>query len=192
MKRRNKMMMAAATALGFSGMAYAGQGMGSGHCGQGYGMHHGMHQGEKCVRHRDRGMYRRHGMHEGYGGMQRMMSRLDLSDAQRQQIHQIMRESRAGMQGGGMGKGRGMKGEHLNRGMDLSKFMTQERFDKEAFTKAKLEKWAEQDSLRKKRRVERLNRMADRMEKIFRVLTPEQREKLIELSKNRARGTAGE
>ena len=125
-----------------------------------------------------------------------MMSRLDLSDAQRQQIRQILQESRAGMQGPGMGKGRGpgrgMRGMRQHRGMDLSKFMTKERFDKEAFKKARLEKWAQQDSLRKEQRAERLDRMADRMEKIFRVLTPEQREKLIELSKNQARGTAGE
>ncbi len=231
MKKSNKVMIAAAAALGLSTMAFAGQGMGAGNCGQGKHNGQGMHQGKGMQSAQDncgnrgqgqrmgnKGMHKGQGRHGRHGGMQKIMSQLDLSDAQRQQIRQIMQESRAGMQGQGMGrkqgmnngmgqgmyqgqgKGmnqgqgqkmgkqghKGMRGAHQRQGIDASKFMTKDSFDKEAFKKAKMEKWAQQDEMRKQRRAARLDRMADRMEKIFKVLTPEQREKLIELSQKGA------
>ena len=43
-------------------------------------------------------------------------------------------------------------------------------------------RWAAREKMRQQRQTERLDRMADRMEKVFTVLTPAQREKLIKLS----------
>ena len=223
-----------AATLGLATAAWAGQGMGSGNCGncggQGQGMQQGQDncggQGQGMQRGRGHGMGMQNGPHgkmsAGHGKnrhgarapmMKKVMSQLDLTDAQKEQIRQIMRESRQQMKGmkgqkgmgaqagpgqGKMGKGKmhGQgQGKHAGKrghlGLDASQFMSKESFDKAAFKKSLQEKWKKQDELRQQRRAVRLERMADRMEKIFKVLTPEQREKLIELSKNNGKAAAG-
>jgi len=196
--------IATAVALGLATAAWAGQGMGQGNgggqgnCGQGQGMQKG--QGQMMGQNMQRGHHGQKGQ-RGHRApmMKRMMSQLDLTDAQKTEIQQIMREGRQhmkgqkGMAGQGMkgqgkmqGQGKGMhRGQRGRLGLDASQFMSKESFDKEAFKKAMQAKWQKQDELRQQRRAARLDRMADRMEKIFKVLTPEQREKLIELSKQK-------
>ncbi len=129
--------------------------------------------------------------------MKKMMQDLNLSDEQRNKIREVMRESRGQMNNGGKGYRHGNLGGQgkMNRQgigmhkrergmikMDASKFMSANSFDKEAYKKSVQERWKKMDELRAKRREAKLNMMADRMEKIFNILTPAQREKLIELS----------
>jgi Spy/CpxP family protein refolding chaperone len=182
MKKNVKLITAAA--MGLATAAWAGQGMGADHC------KNGGPQGPMMGRQMTLGGC----AHEGRGEhrapmMKKVLSRLDLSDSQRAQIRAIfLEEKKAKIERKlerikeGKGMRRGPQGRH---GVDLSRFMSRERFDKEAFKKAMQEKWTAQEKMRQARRAERLDRMADRMEKIFAVLTPEQREKLIEWSKKR-------
>ncbi|WP_457607118.1 Spy/CpxP family protein refolding chaperone [Nitratifractor sp.] len=207
-----KGIIATTAALGLAGMLYAGNGMGPGNgrgncgnCGNG-GPQMGQNGGQGCAQEMHRGQGKQGAMHGRHGKrgmhapmMKKVFSQLNLSDEQKQQIRQIMRESRQqkgmkgqGMRGQGMGmqgqgmKGQGMKGQRRGRlGLDASAFMNKENFDKEAFKKALQQKWEQQDKMRQQRRAQRLERMADRMEKIFKVLSPEQRQKLIELSKQK-------
>ena len=161
--------------------------------GKGQGMGQGMHAGAgQCG---NRGMQRGHGRAKGMQRhgmraemMQKVMSQLDLTDEQKKQIRLIRLEAQKERieakiarvrQGKGPGMHRGKRGRHA---MDLSRFMTPEKFDKAAFKKAMQERWAAREKMRQQRQAERLERMADRMEKVFNVLTPVQREKLIKLS----------
>jgi len=190
MKKGKAITIITAATLGLASAAYAGQGMGPA---KGQGMGQGMQAGaEQCGK---RGMKRAHGMAKGMerqgvraAMMQRVMSQLDLSDEQKKEIRLIRLEAQKERieakiarvrQGKGPGMHRGKKGR---RAMDFSAFMTPERFDKAAFKKAMQERWAAREKMRQQRQAERLDRMADRMEKVFAVLTPAQREKLIKLS----------
>jgi len=190
MKKGKAITIITAATLGLASAAYAGQGMGPGN---GQGMGQGTHAGAgQCGK---RGMKRGHGRTDGMhrqgmraAMMHRVMSQLDLTDEQKKQIRLIRLEAQKERieakiarvrQGQGPGMYRGKKGR---RAMDFSAFMTPERFDKAAFKKAMQERWAAREKMRRQRQAERLDRMADRMEKVFAVLTPAQREKLIKLS----------
>ena len=194
MKKGKAITIMTAATLGLATAAYAGQGMGPGKGqGMGPGMGQGMHAGAgQCG---NRGMQRGHGRAKGMQRhgmraemMQKVMSQLDLTDEQKKQIRLIRLEAQKERieakiarvrQGKGPGMHRGKRGRHA---MDLSRFMTPEKFDKAAFKKAMQERWAAREKMRQLRQAERLERMADRMEKVFNVLTPAQREKLIKLS----------
>ncbi|HHD72970.1 MAG TPA: hypothetical protein ENK77_03045 [Epsilonproteobacteria bacterium] len=194
---KKKSFIATLAALGLAASVYAGNGMGCGGCGQqGMGMmnekgmkHHRMQMSAEDTVH-CRGMHRMkgyemrgtegsmqgrgmHGQKMKHNGMiKQLMSQLDLSDTQKEKIREIKRESRQAM------KQRNRKPE-----MDFGQFMSKDRFDKEAFKKTMQQKWEARDKIRQAKREIRLTMMSDRMAKIFDVLTPEQREKLIELKK---------
>jgi len=202
MKKRR--LIATLAALGLATSVYAGNGMGCGGCGHqgdskgmqqrgGDGMMQGhcrgkshkmQHEGMemmsgKGMKHnrmgnsaegaaQGRGM---HGQKMKHNGMMRqLMAQLDLSDAQKQKIQEIKRESR-----------QSMKQRHRKPEMDFGQFMSKDRFDKEAFKKTMQQKWEARDKMQQEKRETRLAMMSDHMAKIFDVLTPEQREKLIEL-----------
>ena len=191
MKKGKAIKIMTAAALGLATAGYAGQGMGPGKGqGMGQGMGPGMQAGAgQCGKRgmqQGRGMAKgmqRHGMRAAL--MHRVMSRLDLTDEQKKQIRLIRLEAQKERieakiarvrQGQGPGMHRGKRGRNA---MDLSRFMTPERFDKAAFKKTMQERWA----AREKMHQTRLDRMADLLEKVFNVLTPSQREKLIKLSR---------
>jgi len=67
--------------------------------------------------------------------------------------------------------------------MDLSKFMTVDKFDKEAFRALLTKKMDKKRAKMQKMRTARINAKVDNMEKVFNLLTPEQRVELIEQSK---------
>jgi len=191
MRRYTKTVAAVTLGLGIA--AYAGTGVGPESCaGEGTGLrgaaalHHGAGMGPLRGR-----MHAIQGKAvKGMNGvmMRRILGELDLTPTQRRQIRLVLLEEK---------KERiekridtikaGKRVRHLRRKRmartDLSRFMDRERFDKEAFKKAMIERWREEDEFRRQRRAARLERVAERMEKIFRILTPEQREKLIELNR---------
>ena len=204
---RKSRFIATLAALGMATAVYAGNGMGCGACDhQGYGkgmqqhkgngMMHGKGMKQKNCGGEDSGMKNKGmgmmngkgmkghrmansaegNMHRGMHGkkmmqerhhhmMKKMMAQLDLSGTQKQKIREIMLEGR-----------QAMKQKHMRPEMDFSQFMSKERFDKEAFKKTMQQKW-------EANRQGRLAMMSDRIAKIFEILTPEQREKLIELRK---------
>ena len=83
-----------------------------------------------------------------------------------------------------------MKKEKKNReakkdSRDMSKFMSAEKFDKEAFKKIMQDNDEKRNERMQKRQAKRIEHKADTMEKIFAILTPQQRTKLIELSQKK-------
>ncbi len=70
--------------------------------------------------------------------------------------------------------------------VDPGAFMTGEKFDKEAFKAAMKKEMEEYQARMAKMRDEMLDKRADHIQAIFDILTPEQRTKLIELSKQPA------
>jgi len=104
---------------------------------------------------------------------------LNLTTQQRQKIRDIMIDQR--IKRLEMKKRKPLKNKEEMR-LDMSKFMSKDKFDTEAFKKLMNERAAKRIQQNQARRTERLNMMAETMEKIFNVLTPQQREKLIQLS----------
>jgi len=142
----------------------------------------GMHQGD-----RQHGMQRRGG---SQGFARQMARQLDLTKDQRQKIRAIFRaerqgnkaERRAHRQQGKQGNRRpGLFGQ-----LNPATFMSADNFDKDAFKKAVQEQEQQRKAARETRRTERLDQRADLMEKVFNILTPEQRVKWIELVKKNA------
>ena len=97
---------------------------------------------------------------------------LDLSSEQKGQIKDIMKSSKDEF-----------KKERPTKGMmpDASTFMTKDSFDKAAF----IESHKKQIAQRMEQRDIMLTKKAENFEKIFNILTPEQREKFITISKER-------
>ncbi len=144
---------------------------------------------ESCGEHRGQGMHRsgehRMGaMHRGQrrGFMRQIGRQLDLTQDQRRKIRQIFREAREKAQAARKTyQETGKKQGRLNP----ESYMSAEHFDKEAFKRGVLEQQAKRKAARQARRQVRLDRQADRLEKIFNILTPEQRRKWIQLSKGK-------
>ncbi|BAF72371.1 Spy/CpxP family protein refolding chaperone [Sulfurovum sp. NBC37-1] len=178
--------IATLAALGMVTAVYAGNGMDCGGCKhQGYGeemqqqnVNVMIYTGNNCGKqgHNRMGSGAKSNMHgrgmKHNGMMKQIISQLNLSDAQKQKIREIKRESR-----------QAMKQKHMKPKMDFTQFMNKDHFDKEAFQKTMEQKWETKDKVRQEKREAKLVMMSDRMARIFEVLTPEQREKLIELKK---------
>ncbi|WP_309496348.1 periplasmic heavy metal sensor [Sulfurovum sp.] len=117
-------------------------------------------------------------------GMKNIMKQLDLSSEQREQM-QTLRESRKDVM-----KAKRKECKENRKAMqqqmrpDMSKFMTANTFDKDAFKQEMKKKHEARRAKREKRKEAMLDNRADSMEKMFKILTPEQRTKWIELSKN--------
>lgn len=116
-------------------------------------------------------------------GMKQIMKQLDLSSEQKAQV-KTLRESRKEMI---QAKRKSCKENRKNMKQqmrpDLSKFMTANSFDKEAFKQEMKKKHEARRAKREERKLAMLENRADHMEKMFNILTPEQRKKWIELSK---------
>ena len=204
--KRNRMIATLVT-LGAATVLYAGQGMGQGNCGNGQGPGHGQGMMQQQSMGAGQGMKGRgkgrmldgkvHCQHKD--SMQKMMKtirqELKLNPEQEKKIKGIMGDYREAMKQQrkqrmearkGQGKGKGMKGRGME--MDASRFMTARSFDKAAFKQTMEQRWQMQEKRRAEQRKVRLEMMADTLEKVFAVLTPEQRRKLIELSQKRMGG----
>jgi len=199
--KRNR-LIAILAALGAASVLYAGQGTGPGDCGNGaesgVTAQYPAAAAPEMMRGRHGTGVRGRGMHRGERGhLQRMLrtinTRLHITPEQKQKIRAVVREYRQTLKcrhqqriEARKERGKRMRGRKGTRG--VSRFMSAEKFDKAAFKEVVRERWAMQDQRRAERRNARLDLMADTMEKIYDVLTPQQRQKLIELSQKRRGG----
>jgi protein CpxP len=115
---------------------------------------------------------------ESRDGMKQVMKQLDLSAEQKGQLKNL-RETRKEMMQAKKEHRRNMRQEMKP---DMSKFMTANSFDKEAFKKEMQKKFEAKRAMREQRQASMMEVRADHMEKMFNILTPEQRKKWIELS----------
>lgn len=116
-------------------------------------------------------------------GMKQIMKQLDLSSEQKDQL-KTLRVSRKDMM---KDKRKSCKEDRkaMRQQMkpDLNTFMTANTFDKKAFKQEMQKKFEAKRTMRENKRMAMLETRADHMEKMFNILTPEQRIKWIELSK---------
>jgi len=171
-----KIVLVTAVVLGLSSVAYA-FGNSQEQCGNGEHkfmeqnkMHTmlGNHKGFKKGHFKNR--------HSALGTLRGHMRELNLTSEQKVKLRAIMQSKREQMRAL-----RGTKGQKPR--VNLSNFMNSAEFDKEAFkvemAKVQALRMAQNSKLRDKR----VEMIADTFSKIFAILTPEQREKLIQLSK---------
>ena len=165
-----KILLVTAVVLGLSSGAYAFNHTQE-QCGN--GNHTFMDQEKMHIEHRYKGFKKRHPI---LALLRKDMRELDLTYKQRRKIRAIMLEKREQMRAL-----RAEKGQKPQ--INLSNFMNSAEFDKEAFKveleKIRITRMAENSKLRG----QRIEIVADAFSKIFDILTPEQREKLIQLSK---------
>ena len=166
MTNMKKTTIAALATIGLTTGLFA-YGMGGNCGGKGMGNGHGQHM-------------MGHGMHKGRGGMFSYMKQLDLTTEQKVKLMDL-RESQKEMR---MGMKKDRKASKMGMKPDMSTFMTVDKFDKVAFTEQANKKMIEMQKLRVSRSASMLENRANMMEKVFDILTPQQREKLIQLSKN--------
>ncbi len=118
-------------------------------------------------------------------GMFKMLKQLDLTEEQQDQM-KVLRKSQKEERKAQFKKFRKNRGAKI-MGMkpDISIFMTVNNFDKEAFKEEANKRFEAMRELMDSKREIMIDKRADGMEKVFNILTPEQREKLIQLSKER-------
>jgi Spy/CpxP family protein refolding chaperone len=122
------------------------------------------------------------------GDLQRILkvlnSKLDLNKEQKQEIHKLAKEYRDVLKEKRKALIKKYKGLPPIR-LDASKFMSKEKFYSKAFEELIQERWKRQDERLREWRNIQLKALTDTVEKIFKVLTPEQRQKWIELSQKK-------
>lgn len=128
-------------------------------------------------------MQRSHMMGSKHVMFGKLMKQLDLSDTQRTEIRSLMKIKRQEMKE----KFQSFKEERkaLRKSFDASQFMSAEHFDKEAFKEVLRKRRAAIMAFMQEHQEEMLENRANTMQKIFDILTPEQREKVIQLSQKR-------
>jgi len=141
--------------------------------------HHKTH----CKKH-----YKKHHKKRGHnkhsrdrGSFKKVFAKLNLDATQKSQIRAIFKEQR---------KNRDTKKSHRKRDMkrdmpNIASFMSADKFDKDGFKKAMMDREAKRYEMRQERKAKMLAKKADTMEKIFAILTPKQREDLIKLYQKR-------
>lgn len=142
-------------------------------------------QGEHCKYHKG-GNFKHH---KGERMMQ-MIRQLDLSDAQKAQLKQMKEASKAERKS--LREQRKAHRQAMQESMrpDMGQFISADKFDKEAFKTQMNQRFEARRSMMEQKRATMLERRADKMEKIFNILTPEQRIKWIELSKQKGQSSA--
>jgi len=116
-------------------------------------------------------------------GMFKMVKQLDFTSEQEEKIKVLKNERKSQMQAKKKEMKENRKSMKLTTKPDLSTFMTANTFDKEAFKKQMNEKFEVKRQMMESRQFVMLEKRAEGMEKMFHILTPEQRIKWIELSK---------
>ena len=146
-------MIALMTIVGMTGILSA-----SGHCGE-YYKHKGMHH---------------------KSGIHKILKKLNLSESQKKELTTLKESQKANIEA--LKKEKRSQMQENRKGMDMSQFMTKNHFDKEAY-KSMIKNRMEQQAVRMQSRTDMISQSrAENMQKIFNILTPEQREKLIQLS----------
>ena len=152
----------------------------------------GVHrQGMEKPRMHHRGIRHGHRMHRKDRRRRRMLLQrltraLDLTPEQRREIRTVFRQERQAKQAA-----RRIHRRHRKRRTPLlgtlppETFMTTDRFDKEAFIKAVEKQAKKRHAEREAMRRKRLEQRAAFLEKIFKILTPEQRGKWLELGQEK-------
>jgi protein CpxP len=126
---------------------------------------HGMHA---CKHHKERST------------IYQTIQQLDLTEVQKKELQALRETQRAERKASRKALKEKRTGKQQR--MDLGKFMSAEKFDKEAFKAAMNERMQQRDEMREKRLEAMIEKRAEKMEKFFSILTPEQREKWIQLS----------
>ena len=155
-------------------------------CGEHRMMHHG-DQEQRMQRHhaQDSGKHMRRGHRRGW--MRQLGRQLHLTDDQRQQLRTLFKEERQARKAQHKARRHsGKKHGGLFGQLNPETFMSADHFDKAAFTQAVEAKASERKSQRQAMRKSRLEHRAAFLEKVFNILTPEQRVKWIELSRKNA------
>lgn len=115
------------------------------------------------------------------GGLFSLIKQLDLSTEQKQEFKALKQERKASRKAHKLE----MKSKRRAMGQpDMSSFMSAKTFDKVAFKKEMTKRFDAREKTREARRDTMLEKRAEGMQKIFNILTPKQRKKLIELSKS--------
>ncbi len=117
------------------------------------------------------------------GGMFKVMKQLDLTDEQKDKM-KVLKVERKSQMKAKFKEMKEMRGSMMS-GMkpELSAFMTADSFNKEAFKSQVEKKFEAKRKMMASKKDEMLEKRAVGMEKVFNILTPEQRVKWIELSK---------
>jgi len=120
---------------------------------------------------------------EHKGGLYKLVKQLDLTSEQKDELSKLRDARKVAMQ-----KNKIMyqdKKQELMKSIkpDISTFMTADSFDKEAFKEEMTKRSKERVNMMKQRIAGMIEKRVEGMEKVFTILTPEQRVKLIELSK---------
>lgn len=137
-----------------------------------YGYHKCMH--DKHMKHHDKEA------REPDRLFKQIRAELDLTTAQKKQIKSIFVKQKEMMKN----ERQAMRNKRFMP--DASQFMTAEKFDKEAFKKVMKEQRDQKEQRIQEKAENRLNQRADTLEKIFAILTPEQRTKFIALSQKKS------
>jgi Spy/CpxP family protein refolding chaperone len=116
------------------------------------------------------------------GGIFKLIKQLDLTVEQKQEFKALKKERKAMMKVKKEERKSNKKAMKIAMQPDLSQFMSANTFDKVAFKKEMNKRFNSMRKKMKKRREEMLEKRANGMEKIFNILTAEQRTKLISLS----------
>ncbi len=121
------------------------------------------------------------GIHKGHMMFGKIIKQLDLTDEQKEQLKSLRESKRQAMQE----KFKALKQQRkaLRKSFDASSFMTADYFDKEAFKESIQKRREAMKAFVEKNQDKMIEQRANTMEQVFNILTPEQREKLIQLSK---------
>jgi len=174
---KRTVVVATMTSLAIASVLFAGNPMSGDRCGM-----------SKCTMHK---MHCKKMDNKGDKLFKVIQNKLDLSEKQEQALDTLIEESMIERKTASMRDHfKEMKKEKKNReakkdSRDMSKFMSAEKFDKEAFKKIMQDNDEKRNERMQKRQAKRIEHKADTMEKIFAILTPQQRTKLIELSQKK-------
>jgi protein CpxP len=123
------------------------------------------------------------GPNGGHGSIYKVIKELDLTSKQKEALKKLKSSNRDEMKSTMKEMRKNMRANMQNMKPDLSTFMTADSFDKEAFKEQMNGKFEEKRKKMEEKKEQMLEKKATSMEQIFNILTPEQRIKWIELSK---------
>ncbi|CAA6811460.1 MAG: Unknown protein [uncultured Sulfurovum sp.] len=116
-------------------------------------------------------------------GMMKVVKQLDLTSEQKSALKTLKKERKAEREAKREAMKENRKAMRAEMKPDMSQFMTAESFDKAAFKAHMTKKFDAKRKMMESKKETRLEKRAEGMEKVFNILTPEQRTKWIALSK---------
>ncbi len=119
--------------------------------------------------------------------MMKMVKQLDLNATQKSELKAMREAAKAERKIKREERKANRKNMQGQMKPDMGQFMTADHFDKEAFKAQMNQNFEAKRAMMEGKKATMLERRADKMEKVFNVLTPEQRIKWIELSKQQGK-----